>query len=155
MAQVQERSWQGAYRHVYPAEALDRGGFVDTSLWRQRLQTPPPGWTTLVAEVPGGVAGFVCLGPSRDERAVGEIYAIYVAPDAWGQGLGRALLAEAERRLAGRYEVAALWVLDDNPRARRFYEAAGWRPDGAQKTEALRWDVPALEVRYRKTLATS
>jgi RimJ/RimL family protein N-acetyltransferase len=44
-------------------------------------------------------------------------------------------------------------VLDDNPRARRFYERAGWQPDGAAKTEE-RWGVAAAEVRYRKRLET-
>jgi hypothetical protein len=29
-----------------------------------------------------------------------------------------------------RSQQAALWVLEDNERARRFYEAAGWRADG-------------------------
>ncbi|MGW9030074.1 hypothetical protein ACWGQ5_39485 [Streptomyces sp. NPDC055722] len=29
------------------------------------------------------------------------------------------------------YAQAALWVLEDNERARRFYEAGGWGPDGA------------------------
>ncbi|HEX7083608.1 MAG TPA: GNAT family N-acetyltransferase [Gaiellaceae bacterium] len=155
IARVQERSWQQAYRHVFPPADLDRGGFIDPELWRQRLEEPPGGWTTLVAELDRGLAGFVCSGPSRDQRATGEVYALYVDPDAWGHGAGRALLAEAERRLAQRYRAATLWVLDDNPRARRFYEIAGWRPDGGRKIEALRFDVPTAEVRYRKELATA
>jgi RimJ/RimL family protein N-acetyltransferase len=44
-------------------------------------------------------------------------------------------------------------VLEDNPRARRFYERAGWEPDGKRKAE-VRWGVRAPEVRYRKSLET-
>jgi ribosomal protein S18 acetylase RimI-like enzyme len=54
----------------------------------------------------------------------GEVYAISVDPRRWGEGIGRELLSaseEATRELS--YREAGLWVLEDNPRARRFYEA--------------------------------
>jgi ribosomal protein S18 acetylase RimI-like enzyme len=96
--------------------------------------------------------GFVSIGPSRDEEGIGELYAIYVDPDEWSRGAGRALIARAERRLAEEYTEATLWVLEDNPRARRFYEAAGWQTDGARQT-VVRLGVSPPEVRYRKRLA--
>ncbi|HZQ80862.1 MAG TPA: GNAT family N-acetyltransferase [Gaiellaceae bacterium] len=147
---IRVRGWQAAYRHVFPAVELDAMP-VDGSRWRTRIETPPTGWSTFVAD-DRGVVGFACVGPSRDERGLGELYAIYVDPGSWGAGAGRALIARAEERLRERYEVATLWVLADNPRARRFYEAAGWAPDGARKAEE-RWGVRAAEVRYRKELA--
>jgi ribosomal protein S18 acetylase RimI-like enzyme len=91
------------------------------------------------------------VGPSRDETAVGELYAIYVDPDDWSRGAGRALIARAEERLAEDYGVATLWVLEGNPRARRFYEAAGWQVDGARQAVERLGASPA-EVRYRKRL---
>src|SRR4051812_10127189 len=130
IARVQERGWRVAYRHVFPAEELDRGGFIQASRWRERLERPPTGWATFVAERDGSVVGFVSVGPSRDERGLGELYAIYVDPDEWSTGTGRALIERAEEHLRGHYEEVALWVLEDNPRARRFYERAGWAPDG-------------------------
>ena len=46
---------------------------------------------------------------------------------------------------------AILWVLDDNPRARRFYELAGWAADGtAREIELFGFHLP--EVRYTKRL---
>jgi ribosomal protein S18 acetylase RimI-like enzyme len=42
---------------------------------------------------------------------------------------------------------AILWVLDDNPRARRFYEREGWHADGSAESEYLGLTVPL--VRYR------
>ena len=44
-----------------------------------------------------------------------------------------------------------LYVLDDNPRARRFYEREGWAVDGGTKREEL-LDVEITEVRYRRVL---
>lgn len=153
IARAQERGWQAAYRHVFPAEELDRGGFIEVERWSERLVRPPAGWSTFVAVRDGQVAGFTSVGPSRDEEGIGELYAIYVDPDAWSTGTGRALIEHAEAQLAAEYTVATLWVLEDNPRARQFYERAGWAVDGARKAES-RWGVRAPEVRYRKRLAS-
>jgi GNAT superfamily N-acetyltransferase len=151
IGRVQERSWQAAYRHVFPVDELDRGGFIEVERWRERLDRPPGGWSTFVAEDDGEIVGFASVGPSRDEQRVGELYAIYVDPGAWSTGAGRALLERGEQQLRAQYTVATLWVLEDNPRARGFYERAGWTPDGAQKAD-VRWGVRAMEVRYRKSL---
>jgi hypothetical protein len=45
---------------------------------------------------------------------------------------------------------AVLWVLAGNRRGRMFYEACGWKPDGADRAESLTpYSLP--EVRYRKS----
>jgi GNAT superfamily N-acetyltransferase len=145
---VRVDAWRAAYRHAYPPEALDALP-VDGERWRARLEVPPPGWTTFVYEDGDVVVGFASVGPSRDEDAFGELYALYVEPDVWSTGVGRALIRAAEERLGGEYDAALLWVLEENPRARRFYERAGWAPDGARKAEE-RFGVRAPEIRYRK-----
>jgi GNAT superfamily N-acetyltransferase len=152
IAGVQERGWQAAYRHVFPAEELDRGGFIHADRWTERLVRPPTGWSTFVAEQDGDVVGFTSVGPSRDEAGIGELYAIYVDPEHWDTGTGRALIEQAEQQLRAEYGEVTLWVLEDNPRARQFYERAGWTVDGGRKAEA-RWGVRAPEVRYRKQFA--
>jgi GNAT superfamily N-acetyltransferase len=104
----------------------------------------------------GRITGFADFGASRDDdadpRVTGEVHAIYAAPDAWGTGTGRALMGGAVAELARLgYADAGLWVLDVNERARRFYALAGWKPDGAAKTDASR-GFAITEVRYRRTL---
>jgi ribosomal protein S18 acetylase RimI-like enzyme len=149
---IRVRGWRAAYRHVFPAADLDALP-IDAERWRSRLHVPPPGWTTVVCEDDAGrVVGFASTGPSRDEDELGELYAIYVDPEAWSTGAGRALMASAETTLAAGYDAALLWVLEDNPRARGFYERAGWAPDGIRKAEQ-RFGVRAAEVRYRKDFA--
>ena len=145
---IRVRGWRTAYRHVFPAADLDALP-IDPERWRARIEVPPPGWTTVVCEDGGKVVGFASTGPSRDEDELGELYAIYVDPDAWSTGAGRELMAAAERALAADFDAALLWVLDDNPRARNFYERAGWAHDGVRKAEE-RFGVRAAEVRYRK-----
>jgi GNAT superfamily N-acetyltransferase len=150
---IRVRGWQTAYRHVFPAAELDRME-VDWSRWTRRLERPPAGWRTFVAEDGETVLGFASVGPSRDERRTGELYAIYVDPDAWSSGVGRLLIERAEHQLAAEYAEATLWVLDENARARRFYERAGWLIDDERKVdEHLGIEVP--EVRYRKRFSSA
>lgn len=61
-------------------------------------------------------------------------------------------MAAALAHLAeGGYPRAALWVLDTNRRARRFYEATGWHRDQAVKVDDSR-GFPITEIRYRREL---
>jgi len=147
---IRVSGWRRAYRHVFPPADLDAMP-VDESRWIERLVEPPGGWAVLVATRDDEVVGFAALGPSRDAERAGELYAIYVDPEAWSTGAGRALLRRAEELLAAAYDEATLWVLDANPRARRFYEAFGWAADGGTQTFE-RFGVRAPELRYRKRL---
>jgi GNAT superfamily N-acetyltransferase len=145
VAGVQIASWQGAYPHLFRPEQLAGISLEErTENWRRY----PP----LVAEVDGEIVGFVSVGPAHDDDAGGELWAIYVHPDHWGTGIGRELMQAGEARLRELgYSDVVLWVFDDNPRARRFYEVAGWRTDGAtQQAELFGMSAPA--VRYAKRL---
>jgi ribosomal protein S18 acetylase RimI-like enzyme len=152
IAEVHVRTWQDAYEHVFGAERLT-GVTVEQRLpmWRQILQGADQ--TAFVAEGDGGnVIGWCTVGPSRDDDADGELWGIYVLSDAWGTGAGTALMAagiEALRDSGCRAVI--LWVLEDNPRARRFYEREGWVLDGERKEDEF-LGVAVTEVRYRRGL---
>jgi len=154
VAAVHVSSWRAAYQGLVPQPYLD-GLDPDQRRrdWERILSaTPQPRSGTWVADTAAGVTGFVSCSPSRDTdqdpRTVGEVTALYVAPDAWDTGTGRRLLAAAVRSLAGAgFAAATLWVLDTNVRARRFYTAASWRPDGTSQQDTSR-GFPLAEVRY-------
>jgi GNAT superfamily N-acetyltransferase/2'-5' RNA ligase len=161
IARIHIETWQRAYRGQLPDEFLDRlsDDLERRSAWweRQIADAPNRRWRQLVAEDNEGIVGFATCGPSEGEGAdpwIGEVYAIYVHPRGWDCGFGRQLFARAldVLRPLG-YREAVLWVLDTNARARRFYEIAGWRTDGAAKTDR-RGDVVLREVRYRTALAS-
>jgi GNAT superfamily N-acetyltransferase len=157
IARVHVGTWQVAYRGLVPQDYLDR---LDPEqrreVWARGLATSRwPRSGTLVTEGDDGIVGFVHIGPSRDDDAdptVGEVAAIYALSSVWGTGVGRVLMDAALAGLgeAG-YAQATLWVLETNTRARRFYAAAGWRPDGAVKVDATR-GFPLPEVRYRRAV---
>ena len=144
IAAVQVRSAQIGFADFRPAGALDTlDPALRVPLWRERLP--------LVAESEEGIVGFAHFGPNEEEP-VGEIYRFFVAPERWGEGVGQALMACALEQLRARgFSRAILWVHADNPRARRFYEAGGWRPDGAERDEEAFGQV-VKELRYRLTL---
>lgn len=158
VAAVHVASWQGAYRGVLPDEVLDGPELAVNRLrlWERLLGEPGSPAVDLVAEDDAGqIVGLLHAGPTRDDDGgpgTAEVVAIYASPDAWGTGAGRELMTTALDRLgAAGYADVTLWVLDSNERARRFYERAGFTPDGATKEEELR-GTPVTEVRYRREL---
>lgn len=158
LAEVHVASWRAAYRGLMPDSLLD-GLSVErrAERWLALLATPdPPGAETWVADEGGALRGFVSVGPSRDPDAPAseaEVYAIYLAPEAMGRGVGRALFEHARTLARERgYGSLTLWVLDANARARRFYERAGLGDDGGRKVDTLQGaELP--HVRYRGVIA--
>ena len=149
IAVVHVRTWQAAYRHAFPAGGLDNLSIDERErLWRSHLERGVAAW---VAEGESKVVGFVSVGPSRTEDDTGELYSIYVLPDAWGSGAAHELMTAAKDWFAQEgYPTAMLWVLADNPRARRFYEREGWRTEGTRVDTVQ--GVAVEEALYRLAL---
>lgn len=150
---VEGRSW--AYRHLVPDELLDSDWIREERerMWARFVSEHRDRTTTLIAVQGGAGVGLVDAGPSRDEDAgptTGEIYAIYLRrADLAGKGIGRALMKAALDALRGHgFTAATLWALSTNDRARAFYEAGGFRADGAEKVATLA-DVPLPHTRFR------
>ena len=156
---VRVAGWQVGYAGVVPDPVLSGlSTRVPDHLLRQ-LTDPPRYCAMYVADSGSGVHGFVNCGPyridqdatRRDPSQGGEIYAIYVDPQHWGGGSGRALVAAALTHLSGvDLSPVRLWVLADNPRARRFYEYCGFTADGARTPYAFADGTTLTEVRYRR-----
>ncbi|NUK57682.1 GNAT family N-acetyltransferase [Streptomyces lunaelactis] len=156
VARVRVRGWQSAYAGLMPQSYLDAMSVKkDAARRREVLAEGRARTTDLVAERDGEVVGWGCCGPSRDEDATGEqceLYAIYVLEEQLSTGVGRALMTELTgRAVADGFAGMLLWVLKENDRARRFYEKAGFAPDGAE--EPFEVDGVAVpEVRYARAL---
>ncbi|WP_106974361.1 GNAT family N-acetyltransferase [Streptomyces iakyrus] len=158
VAEIRVGGWRSAYQGLIPQSYLD-GLSVEEDAERRRmyLSQGDGSVVNLVAEdADGELVGWACHGPYREGEVLtgdAELYAIYVHPLHLGQGAGRALLARsvAGCSAAGHGRVL-LWVLKGNDRARRFYERAGFRADGAE--EPFEVDGVAVpEVRYARALA--
>jgi GNAT superfamily N-acetyltransferase len=78
----------------------------------------------LVAERSGEILGFAAV-------VDGELDGLFVEPELWGQGIGRALVDEATR--VARQQGLALTVIA-NPAALGFYEKCGFSIEGEVQT---------------------
>ncbi|MFI1717381.1 GNAT family N-acetyltransferase [Streptomyces litmocidini] len=151
LAAVHVRSWRAAYRGLVPDPYLDALGTEERAgVWRARLVAPERPTVLVATGDDGRVVAFSCLRPRPDGTA--ELAALYALPEVWGTGVGRALMsASTEALVAAGFRAAVLWVFAGNARGRRFYEAAGWRADGAVVREETGGRV-LEELRYRRDL---
>ena len=156
VARLQVISWQSAYAGIIPAGHLAAMSAAERAArHRGRLAAPGPRAVDLLAERDGAAVGWASCGPTRDDdldpATTGEIRAMYADPAAWSTGVGAALMSACLEHLtdAG-FRAVTLWVLEDNARARGFYERWGFRADGARQVAQL--GAPVGEVRYALAL---
>lgn len=154
VARIHVRSWQSGYRGVLSQDYLDALRPEDRASRYTFDSVDSDGPFTLVAVNGDVVTGLVTVGWLRDGDlpAAGEVWAIYVDPPRWNEGIGQTLMFEGTTWLRRRgYATAALWVLSANARARRFYERGGWVLDGCERIDAV-GDRLVLEVRYQRPI---
>jgi len=89
----------------------------------------------------------------RDGSAVGVaaiegqwLHGFYVVPAEWGSGVADGLHTAAAEAIAAAHEEARLWCLEENARARRFYEKRGWTPNG--DTRVVPFPPHPLDIGY-------
>jgi ribosomal protein S18 acetylase RimI-like enzyme len=144
-----------AYKHVKGWPPAKPTWAERVEIWQAWLNDPDV--TSLVAEVDDVVVGICTVRPSTDPEVDSAIVAtmptLYVHPDAWHRGYGRALCAEALKRAAARgFSVLTLWSIENNARAHEFYTAYGFTAEST--TMAVPdWPHEALTARrYRIAL---
>jgi RimJ/RimL family protein N-acetyltransferase len=118
--------------HIYPPELYP---FPDEAI-RQRWRE----WegTVLVAERDGLVVGVAGVEACW-------LHGFYVLPEYWGSGVAQELHDAALAEQPDCPELR-LWVLEENHRARRFYEKQGWRLNG--ETRIVPYPPNPLDVGY-------
>ncbi len=123
IAALHSASWRSAYRGIFKDSALGPGLDGERRAhWNDALAAMGPDDTVLIAD---GL-GFVAVWAKGDPGFGAYIGNLHVHPERRSGGLGRRLLGEAMRRVAGRGETGAyLWVFDDNTRAIDFYRRLG------------------------------
>jgi GntR family transcriptional regulator len=136
MASVFIDAWKGAYRGIVDDAVIDAWQHDDTASWIRSFVENSAERTLVAEETRGGILGFTHFGNDPENAANGHIFALYVATGASGMGVGRQLLERAISELDPNLtRPVTLWVFEMNKRARRFYEAAGFAPDGGARVE--------------------
>ncbi|OFZ28796.1 MAG: hypothetical protein A2622_06860 [Bdellovibrionales bacterium RIFCSPHIGHO2_01_FULL_40_29] len=132
ISKVRADSWQITYRGIFPDTFLDGIDYIAQTKAIEKWITDPFS-NCVVAEDPNSdqIIGFAIGGECRDHRTVsdGEVWALYLEHTYHGQGIGKALLLEAQQLLkqAG-YKKALVSVLDANESSVQFYQKMAGRP---------------------------
>ncbi len=148
-ARIQTESWKAAFRDILTPEVLENATQLPkaVAMYRRLLeQHIGHGYLLRVQGSPHCIAWW---DKSRDGADFGaELICIHSLPDRWGKGYGTRMMEAvlADMKKAG-FSKATLWVFAENHRARRFYEANGFLPNGITKT-----GLGAAEVCYERTL---
>lgn len=153
---IRVRGWQAAYASIVPQPYLDGMTIEDDARERRsRFRQSPGRLLNLVAfDDHAGAVGWACLGPCRGDvpSGTGEVYALYIRPDLTGNGFGTFLINTLHSHATEqRFDTLMLWVLEDNLRARRFYESLGYTADGATQCDTY-GNTVLSELRYRRAL---
>lgn len=123
ISSIYEESWKYAYKNIIPQSFLDS---IPEGKWINTVQK----FHTLIMTDKGKTIGTSSFCASRWEKfsGYGEIVSIYFLPEYMGKGCGGELLETAVNELHKLgYEKVLLWVLEDNTRARNFYEKHGFK----------------------------
>ncbi len=125
ISNIYEQSWKFAYKGIIPdsfLESIPKGKWVNT--------VTKEGFYSLVMIDEDAFVGTTSYCSSRFKQfdGYGEIVSIYFLPEYMGKGNGKALFKSAVEELSSLgFTKVFLWVLEDNLRARHFYEKIGMK----------------------------
>jgi diamine N-acetyltransferase len=138
LAAVQELASIAALAHIFPPEAHPYPREAVHARWAAAVMEPET--RTLIAVSDQEPVGAACVTD-------GWLEGLYVVPKRWGTGLGDELHDRALDEVRGLGSSSCrLWVLEDNSRARRFYERRGWRENG--ESRVVEFPPNPLDVGY-------
>lgn len=156
IAEIHIATWQAAYQDLMPQDYLDQMTVEKRqAYWREAIEYSEP--QVLVATDGDKLVGFAGFDRSRDPKTrstVGEIWAIYVTPAHWRQGVGLALWDGARDGLKeeGCTQVT-MWVLLGNERALEFAEhAAGFKREMTTLKTVDFGTVKLEEIRLKRAI---
>lgn len=147
ISRIYEESWKFAYKDIIPKTYLES---IPAGRWAPNIEKE--GMNTLVLIEDGmfiGTSGY-CKSRFSDFSDLGEIVSIYLLPQYIGKGYGKLLLNAVKEELGqlGFNEIF-LWVLEDNIRARKFYEKAGFTTSGNYLNDNIGGkDLRELQYKY-------
>lgn len=154
VAAVHAQSSHAAYAQVVPEPHTALSPEKRRAFWVDAIEYSEP--QVHVALEGDAIVGFVGFDRSRDAKSkptTGEIWALYVLPSHWDQGVGLALWDAAREGLVeeGCTEVT-MWIPLCNERALRFADLAGFKRELNTAKTALISGVKLEEIRVKRKI---
>lgn len=140
---IYAQSWKTAYKGIIPQDFLDSLPGIPPLLAQRE-------YSTYVVLDGGTYIGTSSFHAARDANmnGWGEIISIYLLPEYFGKGYAAPLLRAVVAALSSQgFERIYLWVLEENARARRFYENNGFQCT-SDTTKITLGGKELVEIRY-------
>lgn len=152
LAHIIVESWRSAYSNLLPKDEIQR--YLNVEIRKNQFEKYiSQEEIVLIGYINDRPCGLVFASPENDEGVdrCGSIYSMYTIEEAWGKGLGKSLMDEVMIILKDEgCKRVLLWVYEENPRARKFYEKCGFKFDGTSKES--HFSNNPIELRYQREI---
>jgi RimJ/RimL family protein N-acetyltransferase len=127
-------AWQSAYKGIIPDEYLNSMSVEQhAERYKEWMKDQNTEYYFVICN--NETAGILVLSKcdNEDKPNAGDIIAIYLLKPYWNKGHGRTMMNFAMDRLKQLgYDEVVIWSLEDNIRAKQFYEKFGFVFDGSK-----------------------
>lgn len=149
-AYIQVESWRAAYGNIISREALSK--YLDmeyvTSIYKKVLENKKGNGYIMQAEGADHCIAYWDKARNCPEPGIAELICIHSLQTNWRKGLGSKMMEKICTDMADQgYSQVILWVFEKNIRARKFYEANGFK-----KTDKAQSSLGEDEVCYIRSL---
>lgn len=128
ISNIYEQSWKYAYKGIIPQAYLDS---IPKGQWCGAFDNPDRYTLVMLDDEKIIGTSTYCKSRFEDYKDWSEIVSIYFLPEYMGKGYGKPLLEQAVEELKTMgFQTVFLRVLEDNHRARHFYEKCGFKYGG-------------------------
>lgn len=154
LALINSKSFQQAFNGIIPDVFLkERFSYerLKDRLYKELNEGTTSSCIMYKDDTPIGMLTFAKDDHKERDNSEIDIWRIYILPEHWGQNLGVEFINWVIEELKRKgYLKIALWVVEENIRARKFYEKIGFTHEG--ETRIISPGREIKEYRYIKYL---
>lgn len=137
LAFINSESFNKAFKGIIPDEVLEERFTCEKLTERLSQELSDNSTKNSIMYLDNKPVGMMTFGKSFSEdldTSAIEIWRIYLLPEYWNRKLGEPFMEWGIKELRNMgYKKVALWVIEENLRARRFYEKQGFSHDGVKR----------------------
>jgi RimJ/RimL family protein N-acetyltransferase len=152
LGKIHSESLQVAFKDIIPDYVLKDDFCVERRTKRfikELSETWPKTAIVFERNEPAGLISFGKCRYGNNDRSWIEIWRVYIAPKFWGSGVAKELIEWGINEiLKENFTNIELWVLEENIRARKFYEKMGFKHDNT--LQIINMGKELKELRYIK-----
>ena len=154
LALIYSKSFHSAFKGIISDEFLDEKFSYERlkgRLSEEVSKGTPINSIMVIDDIAVGMVTYTDSKNEENDSLEAEIWRIYLLPEYWNQNIGMELMEWSLKDLEAKgYKKVSLWVIEENVRARRFYEKFGFEHDG--KIRVINVGREIKDYRYIKYL---